>query len=216
MAKVEAVNVGKPRPIDRGKGRVETSAIWKEPVSGRVAVRGVNIEGDDQADRRVHGGPDRAIYAYAAEDTEWWEGELGRELGPGIFGENLTLSGVDVTGALVGERWRIGSVVLQVTCPRVPCWKLAKKMGDPLFIKRFAHARRPGTYLSIVEEGKLGAGDEVEIVHRPNHDVTIGLFAEAYEHDRALLPRLLDAADDLPDVWHDWVEEKVGRYSSTK
>jgi len=102
MAKVVAVNVGKPRPIDRGKGRVETSAIWKEPVSGRLAVRGVNIEGDDQADRSIHGGPNRAVYAYAAEDTDWWGAELGRELGPGIFGENLTLSGVDVTGARVG------------------------------------------------------------------------------------------------------------------
>ena len=216
MAKVEAVNVGTPRPIERGKGRVGTSAIWKEPVSGRVAVRGVNIEGDDQADRSVHGGPDRAIYVYAAEDTDWWEAELGRELGPGIFGENLTLRGVDVTGARVGERWKIGTVVLQVTCPRVPCWKLAKKMGDPFFIKRFAQARRPGAYLRIVEEGELGAGDEVEIVHRPDHDVTIGLFVEAYEHDRTLLPRLLEAGDALPEAWRDWTEEKVAAYSSTK
>jgi MOSC domain-containing protein YiiM len=216
MPKVEAVNVGKPRPIQRGNGNVETSAIWKEPVSGRVAVRGVNIEGDDQADRRVHGGPDRAIYAYAAEDTDWWEAELGRELGPGIFGENLTLRGVDVTGARVGERWRIGTVVLEVTSPRVPCWKLAKKMGDPLFIKRFAGARRPGAYLRIVEEGELGSGDEVEIVHRPEHDVTIGLFAEAYEHDHTLLPRILEA-DALPAAWRDWAEELLDRrYSSTK
>ena len=217
MAKVEAVNVGTPRPIERGKGKIETSSIWKEPVSGRVAVRGVNIEGDDQADRSVHGGPNRAVYAYAAEDTEWWEAELGRELGPGIFGENLTLRGVDVTGARVGERWRIGSVVLEVTSPRVPCWKLAKKMGDPMFIKRFAHARRPGAYLRIIEEGELGAGDEVEIVQRPDHDVTLALFVEAYEHDRTLLPRLLEAGDALPDAWRDWVEELLERrYSSTK
>lgn len=215
MAKVAAVNVGTPRPIERGKGRVETSSIWKEPVSGRVAVRGVNIEGDDQADRRVHGGPDRAVYAYATEDTAWWEQELGRPLGPGIFGENLTLSGVDVTGALVGERWKIGTVVLEVSCPRIPCWKLGKKMGDPRFIKRFAHARRPGAYLRIIEEGELGAGDEVGIVHRPDHDVTIALFVEAYEHDRTLLPRLLEA-DALPVAWRDWAEEMLGRYSSTK
>ena len=215
MAKVVAVTVGKPRPIDRGKGRVDTSAIWKEPVTGRLAVRGVNIEGDDQADRSVHGGPNRAVYAYAAEDTDWWEAELGRELGPGIFGENLTLRGVDVTGARVGERWKIGTVVLEVTSPRVPCWKLAKKMGDPLFIKRFAQARRPGAYLRIIEEGELGAGDEVEIVERPDHDVTLGLFVEAYEHDRTLLPRLLEA-DALPTAWRDWIEEMLGRYSSTK
>jgi MOSC domain-containing protein YiiM len=184
-------------------------------VAGRVAVRGVNIEGDDQADRRVHGGPDRAIYAYASEDTAWWEEELGRELGPGIFGENLTLSGIDVTGALVGERWKIGTVVVEVTSPRIPCWKLGKKMGDPLFIKRFARALRPGAYLRIVEEGELGAGDGVEIVERPGHEVTIRLFADAYQHDRSLLPRLLEA-DALPDAWRDWTEEQLGRYSSTK
>jgi MOSC domain-containing protein YiiM len=215
MPKVEAVNVGRPRPIERSNGNVETSAIWKEPVSGRVAVRGVNVDGDDQADRSVHGGPDRAVYAYAAEDTEWWESELGRELGPGTFGENLTLRGVDVTGARVGERWRIGSAVLEVTSPRVPCWKLAKKMDDPRFIKRFAAAGRPGAYLRIIEEGELGPGDEVKIVERPEHDVTLGLFAEAYEHDRTLLPQVLEA-DALPAAWRDWIEEVAGRYSSTK
>jgi MOSC domain-containing protein YiiM len=216
MAKVEAVNVGQPRPIQRGNGKMETSGIWKEPITGRVAVRGVNIDGDDQADREVHGGPHRAVYAYAAEDTEWWEAELGRQLGPGIFGENLTLRGIDVTGARVGERWKIGTVVLEVTSPRVPCWKLAKKMDDRFFIKRFAQARRPGAYLRIVEEGELGAGDSVEIVHRPDHDVTLAFFVEAYEHDRALLPRLLDAGEALPPSWSDWVKEMLPRYSSTK
>jgi MOSC domain-containing protein YiiM len=215
MPHVEAVNVGTPRPIERSNGTVETSSIWKEPVSGRVAVRGVNIEGDDQADRSVHGGPDKAVYAYAGEDTDWWESELGRELGPGTFGENLTLRGVDVTGARVGERWRIGSAVLEVTSPRIPCWKLAKKMGDPRFIKQFAQARRPGAYLRIIEEGELAAGDEVEIVSRPTADVTVGLFAEAYEHDRSLLPRLLEA-DAMPGDWREWIERHAERYSRTK
>jgi MOSC domain-containing protein YiiM len=215
MPVLEAVNVGTPRPIERAKGTVETSAIWKAPVTGRVAVRGVNIDGDDQADRTVHGGPDRAVYAYAAEDTEWWNKELGRELGPGAFGENLTLRGVDVTGARVGERWKIGTVVLEVTSPRVPCWKLATKMEDPRFIRRFAEAGRPGAYLRIIEEGELAAGDEVEIVEQPEHDISVGLFAEAYERDRTLLPRLLEA-DALPDAWRDWIEEVAGRYSSTK
>jgi MOSC domain-containing protein YiiM len=215
MAHVEAVNVGTPRPIERSNGSVETSGIWKEPVSGRVAVRGVNVDGDDQADRSVHGGPDRAVYAYAAEDTDWWEEDLGRKLGPGTWGENLTLRGVDVTGARVGERWRIGTVTLEVNAPRVPCWKLAKKMDDPKFIKRFAQAGRPGAYLRIIDEGELGAGDEVEIVERPDHDVTIGLFAEAYEHDRSQLVRLLDAPA-LSDEWRAWIEENAVRYSSTK
>jgi len=194
---------------------METSAIWKSPVSGRVAVRGVNIDGDDQADRAVHGGPDQAVYAYAAEDTEWWAAELGRGLGPGTFGENLTTRGIDVTGARVGERWRIGSTVLEVSAPRVPCWKLAKKMEDPQFIKRFAAAGRPGAYLRIIEEGELGAGDEIEIVERPDHDVTVGLFAQAYQHDRSLLPRLL-AAPRLASGWREWIEGRAGGYSSTK
>jgi MOSC domain-containing protein YiiM len=215
MPVVESVNVGKPRPIERSNGELGTSSIWKNPVSGRVAVRGVNIDGDDQADREVHGGPDRAVYAYAGEDIDWWQTELGRELDPGIFGENLTLRGVDVTGARVGERWKIGSVVLEVTSPRVPCWKLAKKMEDPFFIKRFARAGRPGAYLRIVQEGELAAGDEVEIVDRPEHDVTIGLFADAYERDRSLLPRLLEA-ERLPENWRSWIEEYLARYSSTK
>src|SRR3954447_23564721 len=125
MATVVSVNVGKPRSITRGNGEQTTTAIWKSPVSGRVAVRGVNLEGDDQADRTVHGGPDQAVYAYAIEDTEWWESELGRELGPGAFGENLTLRGVDVTHALIGERWAVGTTVLEVSSPRIPRGKLA-------------------------------------------------------------------------------------------
>src|SRR5215211_5634062 len=136
---VLAVNLAEIRLIPR-RGRKVPTGIWKFPVEGRVPVRGVNVEGDDQADRSVHGGPDKAVYAYAREDTEWWERELGRELGPGTFGENLTLRGMDVTGALVGERWGVGSTLLEVSEPRLPCWKLGVKMGDPRFLKRFARA----------------------------------------------------------------------------
>ena len=129
------------------------SAIGKAPVEGRVRVEGVNVEGDDQADRRVHGGPDKAVYAYAREDAAFWAGELGRELGPGAFGENLTTEGLDVSGAVVGERWRIGDVELEVCQPRLPCNKLALRMGEPLMVKRFAQASRPGAYLRIAVEG---------------------------------------------------------------
>src|SRR5215211_8761232 len=113
MGEVRSVNVGRPRPVGLRRGRTVRSAIGKAPVDGRVRVAGVNVEGDDQADRRVHGGPDKAVYAYAREDIAWWEGELGRELGPGAFGENLTVEGVDVSGAVIGERWRVGSVELE-------------------------------------------------------------------------------------------------------
>jgi MOSC domain-containing protein YiiM len=184
------------------------TGIWKVPVDGRVAVRGVNVEGDEQADRAVHGGPDKALYAYAREDTDWWERELGRELPHGAFGENLTLTGVDVSGALIGERWRIGTVLLEVSEPRFPCWKLGVRFGDPRMLKRFSAALRPGAYLRIAEEGKLGAGDAVEIVERPDHDLTIAGFAHAYLEDRDALPRLLEVPA-VSKMWRDWVRERA-------
>ncbi|MDX6665203.1 MAG: hypothetical protein QOG68_1409, partial [Solirubrobacteraceae bacterium] len=138
MGRVESVNVGAVAEFVAGRAR--HSVIVKGPVAGRVAVRGVNVDGDDQADRRVHGGPDQALYAYSRESYAWWEGELGRPLAAGTFGENLTLSGVEVDRALIGERWAIGTAVLAVTAPRIPCLKLAKRMGDPAFVRRFAAA----------------------------------------------------------------------------
>jgi MOSC domain-containing protein YiiM len=210
--RVESVNVGKPRPIERAGGELTTSAIWKEPLTGRVAVRGVNVDGDDQADRSVHGGPDQAVYAYAAEDTEWWERTLGSPLGPGAFGENLTTREINVNAALIGERWRIGTVVLEITAPRIPCWKLANRMQDPLFIKRFARSGRPGAYFRIIEEGELGAGDPIEVIERPEHDITVAYVAHVYLADRDQAERLL-AAPALAAGWRNWAE---ARYSSTK
>jgi MOSC domain-containing protein YiiM len=204
---VLSVNVAQIREIPRG-GEMVRTGIWKVPVEGRVAVRGVNVEGDEQADRSVHGGPDKAIYAYAREDTDWWEGELGRELPHGAFGENLTLRGVDVTGALIGERWRIGTVLLEVSEPRFPCWKLGARFGDPRMLKRFSAARRPGGYLRIAEGGKLAAGDVVGIVDRPEHDLTIAGFAHAYLEDRSALTRLLEVPA-VSEAWRDWVRGRA-------
>ena len=204
---VLSVNVAEIREIPRG-GELVRTGIWKVPVAGRVAVRGVNVEGDEQADRSVHGGPDKALYAYAREDTDWWERQLRRELPHGVFGENLTLRGVDVTGALIGERWRVGSVLLEVSEPRFPCWKLGARFGDPRMLKRFAAARRPGAYLRIAEEGELAAGDAVEIVERPGHDLTIAAFANAYLEDRDSLPRLLEVPA-VSKTWQDWVRERA-------
>ena len=138
-----SVNVGRAQTVPGGR-RYVRSAIWKTPVEGRVAVRGVNLDGDEQADRRVHGGPDKAVYAYGADDIRRWERELGRDLGPSPFGENLTIDGLDVSGARVGDRWAIGTTVLEVVQPRLPCFKLGVKFGDPAFLKRFALAGRPG------------------------------------------------------------------------
>ncbi len=205
--RVLSVNVGTPRLVDTGKREVAT-AIWKSPVEGRVAVRGVNLDGDDQADRSVHGGPDKAIYAYASEDTAWWAAELHRELGPGAFGENLTTAGIDVSGARIGERWRVGSALLEVRQTRVPCFKLGLRFGDKQMLRRFGEASRPGAYLAIVEEGELGAGDAIEIVSRPDHDVTSALMSDALLKDHGLLPRLLEAPSLMPE-WRAWIEERL-------
>lgn len=206
-ARVVSVNVGRPAPLDTGS-RVVSSAIVKAPVEGRVAVRGVNLEGDDQADRSVHGGPEQAVYAYASEDTAWWSEQLDRPLGPGAFGENLTLADLDVSGARIGERWRIGTAELRVAGPRVPCFKLGAVVGDQRFLRRFLHALRPGAYLAIVEEGALAAANAVEIVHRPEHEVTVALVIEALLLDRGRLAELEPARPDMLPKLADWYQSK--------
>ncbi|MCW2992424.1 MAG: hypothetical protein JWM73_3018 [Solirubrobacterales bacterium] len=207
MGVVLSVNVG---PVSEFRaGRSKHSAIVKTAVEGRVAVRGVNLEGDEQADRRVHGGPDQAVYAYARESYDWWEAELGRPLADGTFGENLTLGGVDTEAALIGERWAIGSTVLEVTAARIPCLKLQTRVGEPKFIRRFAEGRRPGAYLRIVREGELSAGDAVEIVFRPDHDVTVALVNEAWLFDSSLAERILPARAALAERAQAWLDAKV-------
>jgi MOSC domain-containing protein YiiM len=202
---LESVNVGAARTVE-AEGRSVLTAIWKSPVDGRVALGGVNLAGDDQADRTVHGGPDKAVYAYSREDYDWWASELSRPLEAGTFGENLTVAGLDLNEAVVGERWQVGSALLEVSEPRFPCFKLGIRMGDPRFLRRFAQARRPGTYLRIVAEGDVGAGDRIEVAARPGHGVTIGKFANAFLADRSQLPELL-AAEQLSDDWRSWIAD---------
>jgi MOSC domain-containing protein YiiM len=195
VSRVLSVNVGRPRQISVRRGRPVMSAIGKEPVDGRVRVEGVNLAGDDQADRRVHGGPDKAVYAYASEDALWWAARLAREVPPGMFGENLTLGGVDVSGAVVGERWRVGDVELEVSQPRLPCFKLGKRFDDPQMVRLFGQANRPGAYLRIVTEGELGAGDEVDMLSRPDHGVTVALVSAAILIDESLRARAASAPE---------------------
>lgn len=204
---VESVNVGTPREIS-WRGQVVRTAIWKDPVPGRVRVRASNVDGDVQGNPEVHGGVDQALYAYAAEDYEWWGGELGRVLGPGTFGDNLTVRGVDVSGAVVGERWRVGGILLEVTAPRTPCFKLGIRMGSQRFPRRFAAARRPGAYLRVLAEGEIGAGDPVEVVHRPGHGLTVAEVSRIYHDDPGGAPTLLQAPE-LPGTWRQWAERFV-------
>ena len=208
MARLLSVNVGRPQQLSVRRGRPLMSAIVKAPVSGSVRVAGVNLEGDDQADRRVHGGPDKAVYAYASEDTSFWAGELSRELGPAAFGENLTTEGIDVSGAVVGERWRIGDVELEVCQPRLPCAKLALRMGEPQMVKRFARARRPGAYLRILTEGSLAACDVVEVLSRPSHGVTVRDVADAILLDETLLASA-SMAPELPPELAEWMRSRA-------
>src|SRR6266436_5072359 len=203
--KILSVNVGSVRAFEYN-GRPAKSAIWKSPAVGRIAARGVNLAGDDQADRLAHGGPDKAVYAYAVEDARWWEQEIGRALAFGEFGENLTTERIELNQALVGERWQIGTTVLEVSEPRIPCWRLGVRMNDNLFPRRFTEALRPGAYLRIVGEGDVGAGDEIRVVERPDHDLTIRDVFRIYTRDRDEVDRLL-AVPRMSESWRRWAQE---------
>ena len=202
MGVVESVNVGTPRPV-RWRGQTVMTAIWKAPVAGRARVREVNVDGDEQANKEAHGGVDKALYAYAAEDLEWWSEQLGREVGPGSFGENLTVRGVEVSAAVVGERWRAGSALLEVSQPRTPCFKLGIRMGSQRFPRQFAAAGQPGAYLRILAEGEVGAGDPVEVVYRPGHGLTVAEVSRIYHHDHAAAGTLLQVPE-LAGTWKQW------------
>jgi len=205
-----SVNVSEVRSLEY-QGETVTTGIFKSPVAGRIPVRGVNVLGDDQADRDSHGGEDRAVYAYAREDYAWWEERLGRSLPAGTFGENLTLSGIDVSGALIGERWRAGTTEFQVTSPRVPCYKLAMTMGDRAFVREFAQAARPGAYLSIAAHGDVAAGDAVRILSKPDHGLTLEVMFRIYMFERKRLAEML--VPELPSSWRGWVLHQLAARS---
>ncbi len=165
VGKVISVNLAEVRTLVR-RGQAIQTGIWKLPVVGQVEVGRLGLEGDRQIDTRYHGGEDKAVYAYAREDIDWWEVQLGRALENGIFGENLTLRGVDVTAAAAGDRWAVGGAILEATEPREPCWKLGERVGDAAFVKRFTQAARPGIYLRVIEGGPVAAGAVVEPLAR--------------------------------------------------
>jgi MOSC domain-containing protein YiiM len=202
--RILSVNVGAIRAV-RWHDEMVTTAIWKHPVDGRIAIRGVNLDGDDQADREVHGGPDKAVYAYAREDYDAWRDRHGVETEPGLFGENLTTEDVDLVHATVGERWSVGSAILEIAQPRLPCFKLGIRMGDPHFPRRFQAEGRMGAYLRIVREGDVGAGDDIAVLSRPDHGVTladmVGALRDPSKQDA------LARVPNLPAFWRRFVAE---------
>ncbi len=206
MAILLSVNIGRAQPSEHTD--VGVTGIDKRPVDQAIEVRapglkrgglGSGLIGDDVCDRRHHGGDDQAVYAYTREDLDTWSARLGRPLANGSFGENMTTSGIDLTAALIGERWRIGaSLVLEITTPRIPCRTFAGWLGEQGWIKTFTGAVLPGAYFRVVEPGTMRGGDEIRVVSRPDHDVTIGVVFRALTREPELLPRLLDA-DALPE-----------------
>ena len=206
---IVSVNIGAVREIVY-RGRPRTTAIWKEPVAGRLPVLAEQVSGDHQADPSVHGGPAKAVYSYASEDYAWWSEELGESLGPGTFGENLTTAGLDLNDLRIGQQVRAGTALLEVTAPRFPCWKLGFRMGTQKFPRRFLEAARAGTYFAVVEQGDVGAGDPIVPASRPAHPVTVGLIAHLNHADRQLAALLMDAvqAGLSPNEW----EALLGRF----
>ncbi|MDI5965107.1 MOSC domain-containing protein [Streptantibioticus silvisoli] len=210
MSRILSVNVGTSMVTDYSDAG--STGIDKRPVDGPVRVEapgerafgevgGSGLAGDAISDRRFHGGNAQAVYAYAREELDGWERELGRPLSNGMFGENLTTSGVVVSDALIGERWRVGDgLVLEVTSCRIPCRTFAEWLGERGWVKRFTQAALPGAYLRVITPGEVCGGDAVEVVSRPAHDVTVSVLFRAMTTEPALLRRTLAASGTLnPD-----------------
>ncbi|MGY1723391.1 MOSC domain-containing protein [Blastococcus sp. SYSU DS0533] len=197
--RVEAVCVSGADLLPLPDRRPDRSGIDKRPVAGRVAVGPAGLDGDVQVNRRYHGGDGQQVYAYAQEDADVWIAELGRELPPGRFGENLRTTGVDLTAAVVGERWRVGTALLEVTAPRIPCANFARFWDEPQLVKRFTAHGASGAYLRVLEAGDIGAGDAIEVLHRPGHGVTVGLTFRVWTTQKHRVAELAPALGTFPE-----------------
>ena len=211
--KLISVNVGLPREVT-WKGKTVSTGIFKEPVSERVRVRSLNLDGDQQADLTVHGGVDKAIYVYPFEHYEYWQSELpDTELTLGIFGENFTVIGLREEELNIGDRFKIGSVELMVTQPRLPCYKLGIRFGRSDMVKRFIASRRSGFYFRVLQEGEVGVGDTLELISRDDNNVTVANIIQLYMREQNN-PELLHRAaqlEALPASWRDYFHEQIRR-----
>ncbi len=207
--KVLSVNVTSIVHEGEWTGSEGRTGIDKRSVDGRVKLSANEVVGDVVADKKSHGGYDKAVYAYAREDARWWEEELGISLDSGRFGENLTTQGLDVTNALIGERWRIGSALLEVSEPRIPCRVFAGFWNRPTLIRDFTRVGKPGSYLRIIEEGEIGAGDEIVIAHRPSHGITISDLFAAKSGERSRIAEIANVPE-ISDSIRDWARRILG------
>jgi MOSC domain-containing protein YiiM len=206
-----SVNVGRPREVD-WHGRGVRTSIWKSPVEGRVRVTSLNLEGDQQSDLSVHGGAEKAVYAYPSEHYEYWARELpGMDLPWGAFGENFTTQGLLESNVRIGDRIRVGSAEFLVTQPRMPCFKLAVRFGRDDMVKRFLRSGRTGFYLAVLREGEVARGNPVEFAARDGHGVTVADIAALYAHDMEnedLLRRAV-TVPALPESWRDYFRKRL-------
>lgn len=212
-----SVNVGVPREVIADNGQRVTTAIYKEPIAGRVMARRLNLDGDRQADLSVHGGAYKAVYAYPAEHYEFWRAELpDMELPFGMFGENLTVTGLFEKEVRIGDVLKFGEALMQVTQPRLPCAKLAFKFGREEIIKRFMQSERSGFYLAVLEEGEVGAGDAITLEQRSAHEVTVTDIVRLYSTDKYNVDLLRRAAqvEALPQDWRDYFQERIEKLAN--
>jgi len=213
--KVISVNVGLPREVTY-KGKTITTGIFKEPVEGRARLRRLNLDGDRQADLSVHGGPSKAVYAYPIEHYEYWREQLPDvDLPWGMFGENLTVEGLREDRVNIGDRFRIGSAHVMVTEPRLPCYKLAAKFGRDDIIKRFLHSGRTGFYFAVLQEGEVGAGDDITLVSRDENAITVADITRLYVHDKDDVSTLRRAVqvEALPESWRAYFRKRIEKLS---
>jgi MOSC domain-containing protein YiiM len=209
--KLMSVNAGLPRDVE-WHGKVVRTSIFKTPVAGRIRVRRLNVQGDQQSDLSVHGGVDKAVYAYPSEHYATWRSEIpGVEFPWGAFGENLTTQGLLEDKVHVGDRFRAGSAEFVVTQPRMPCFKLAIRFNRPDMVKRFLRSRRTGFYLAVIREGDVAAGDAVDLVAQDDHHITVADVVGLYAADAANQDLLRRASElpALPESWRQYFRERL-------
>lgn len=199
-------------------GEPVATAIFKMPVSGRIKLRTLNLDGDGQADLSVHGGPSKAVYAYPSEHYDYWRHELpAMELPWGMFGENLTTSGLSEADLNIGDKFRVGTAVIMITEPRMPCYKLGLRFGRSDIIKRFLVSGRTGFYFAVLQQGEVSAGDQIELIEKSKHSVRVSDITRLYVHDRHNMELLRRAAEVevLPESWRNYFQHQLEKLTGS-